>query len=94
MNQTYSVHCPNCGELAIRSNFTKQKNQTPITKTECPSCDYLMVTCSESGNVIEAYTSSTSSMSKDKDRVQATRGNLLVQSLSNKNYGNLIPFFK
>lgn len=82
MNQTYSVHCPNCGELAIRSNFIKLKNQTPITQTECPSCDYLMVTCTRSGNVIEAYTSSTSSISKDKYSGQAIRGDLLVQSLS------------
>lgn len=73
MEQTYSVRCSNCGSLAIRSHYnskgTKYTNsqQNRVIQTECPTCDYLMVMCSSSGNVIEAHSSSTSAMTrKDK----------------------------
>lgn len=46
-----SVRCPNCGSHAERHYILESK----ITRTQCPSCDYLMVTCTESGRVIEAY---------------------------------------
>lgn len=66
MNQTYSVRCPNCGDLATRSYFSsheakyKSCGENQVLQTECSGCDYLMVTCSQNGNVIEAYSSSTS----------------------------------
>ncbi|MEB3357502.1 MAG: replication restart DNA helicase PriA [Synechococcales bacterium] len=46
-----SVRCPNCGSPAERIyTFTHQ-----LTRTQCHHCDYLMVTCSQSGRVVEAY---------------------------------------
>ncbi len=64
INQT--IPCPNCGGKANRRYFIS--NETiyhrcqgdRIIQTECPECDYLLVMCSLSGSVIEAYSSSTS----------------------------------
>jgi hypothetical protein len=61
MQTTQIVRCPNCGSEAERHYFTSpdptytkcQEHQ--VTQTECPVCDYLMVMCSLTGNVIEAY---------------------------------------
>ncbi len=51
MEMVQTIHCPNCGSEAERHHlFTSQ-----LTRTQCPSCDYLMVTCSRTGRVIEAY---------------------------------------
>ncbi|GAB4535542.1 MAG: hypothetical protein Tsb0014_22590 [Pleurocapsa sp.] len=77
MEITYVVSCSNCGNLATRRYFTSNEvnhSQCPkgrVIQTECPVCDYLMVMCSLSGNVIEAYDSSTSAMTQniDRDRV-------------------------
>jgi hypothetical protein len=44
------IHCPNCGSQAERHYL-----QSSLTRTQCPHCDYLMVTCSRTGKVIEAY---------------------------------------
>ena len=51
MQITQKVHCPNCGSHAERYYFTK----TDIIRTQCPACDYLMINCSRTGKVIEAY---------------------------------------
>lgn len=48
---TQSVHCSNCGSLAERHYLLTRQ----LTRTQCPSCDYLMITCSVTGKVIEAY---------------------------------------
>lgn len=45
------IRCPNCGSFAERQYIAKQQ----FTQTQCPSCDYLMVTCAQSGRVVEAY---------------------------------------
>jgi hypothetical protein len=45
-----SIFCPNCGENGDR-HYIEQEN---LIITECPSCDYLMIT-SNLGRVIEAY---------------------------------------
>jgi DNA-directed RNA polymerase subunit RPC12/RpoP len=51
MQTIQSIRCPNCGSPAERHYLlTVQK-----TQTQCPSCDYLMITCSRTGNVVEAY---------------------------------------
>lgn len=44
------VRCPNCGSHAQR-NFLANH----ITQTQCAVCDYLMVNCSLTGKVVEAY---------------------------------------
>lgn len=46
-----TIHCPNCGSHAERIYHTK----TQITQTQCPVCDYLMINCSRTGKVVEAY---------------------------------------
>lgn len=45
------IYCPNCGNNAQRDYFTRNK----IVQTSCPTCDYLMVNCSLTGRVLEAY---------------------------------------
>lgn len=45
------IRCPNCGSEAERHYLLSSR----LTRTQCPSCDYLMVTCSRTGRVIEAY---------------------------------------
>ncbi|WP_204150549.1 replication restart DNA helicase PriA [Leptolyngbya sp. CCY15150] len=47
------IRCPNCGSLAER--FHVLGSQTLQVQTQCASCDYLMITCSQTGNVVEAY---------------------------------------
>lgn len=46
-----AIRCPNCGSPAERHHLTANQ----LIRTQCPACDYLMITCSETGNVIEAY---------------------------------------
>lgn len=53
MDITQTVHCPNCGKKAQRHYLKCSINN--ISKIECPSCDYLMVTCVDTGRVLEAY---------------------------------------
>ncbi|MEB3231801.1 MAG: replication restart DNA helicase PriA [Leptolyngbyaceae bacterium] len=47
----HAIRCPNCGGLGERHYL----EHTHLTRTQCPSCDYLMVTCARTGNVVEAY---------------------------------------
>ncbi|MGD1852246.1 MAG: hypothetical protein ACFCBU_17220 [Cyanophyceae cyanobacterium] len=52
-SHTETVHCPNCGQHAERQHIQESR----VIRTQCPSCDYLMVTCSLTARVIEAYSS-------------------------------------
>lgn len=45
------IRCPNCGRPAEREHFASRQ----VLQTQCPCCDYLLVTCSLTGRVIEAY---------------------------------------
>ncbi len=45
------VHCPNCGQLAERHYL----EQNRLMRTQCQGCDYLMITCTTTGKVVEAY---------------------------------------
>lgn len=47
----HAIRCPNCGSHAERHYLL----ETQLTRTQCPACDYLMITCSVTGNVVEAY---------------------------------------
>ena len=66
MNQTYTVRCSDCGSLALRTHSISNLEEahscpgSQTIKTECPSCDYLLVTCSVNGKVIDAHSSTTS----------------------------------
>jgi hypothetical protein len=45
------VRCPNCGSHAERHHLADDH----LTRTQCQTCDYLMITCTLTGKVIEAY---------------------------------------
>jgi transcription elongation factor Elf1 len=45
------VNCPNCGKKAYRT-YLKEQN---IVEISCQKCDYLLVSCSDTGRVVEAY---------------------------------------
>jgi hypothetical protein len=47
----HQVHCPNCGHLAERHPL----RQDQLVRTQCDNCDYLMITCTRTGQVVEAY---------------------------------------
>ena len=73
MDQTYTVPCSNCGAQAIRRHFISQATkygscpENRVIQTECPNCDYLLITCSLSGDVIEAHASSTSNFTRQQN---------------------------
>ncbi len=46
-----SIRCPNCGEIAERHHLSYLGQ----VKTQCEECDYLLVMCTRSGHVLEAY---------------------------------------
>ncbi len=50
MSAPQTVRCPNCGNIGERRYL-----HSNLVRTQCPHCDYLMVSCSETGRVIEAY---------------------------------------
>lgn len=45
------IHCPNCGSNAERHYLV----DSTLVRVLCSHCDYLMVTCSATGVVVEAY---------------------------------------
>lgn len=50
------VHCPTCGSSAERYHLL----ESSTVRTQCSTCDYLMVACAQTGRVIEAYSPSFS----------------------------------
>ncbi|MBE9012206.1 replication restart DNA helicase PriA [Pseudanabaenaceae cyanobacterium LEGE 13415] len=51
MQVIQAIRCPNCGSPAERFHIHPDQ----LTRTQCGECDYLMITCSKTGKVIEAY---------------------------------------
>lgn len=51
MQIVQKVRCPNCGSEAERHYITTRQ----LTRTQCPICDYLMISCTRTGKVVEAY---------------------------------------
>lgn len=51
MQTIQEIYCPNCGSSAERHYLLANH----ITRTQCGACDYLLITCSRTGNVVEAY---------------------------------------
>ncbi|MDF5726004.1 MAG: replication restart DNA helicase PriA [Rhizonema sp. PD37] len=51
MNTVQKIRCPNCGSHGERH----YNSHNYVTRTQCPICDYLMVSCRRTGRVIEAY---------------------------------------
>lgn len=50
-NSSHAINCSNCGRSAERHYLVKEA----LVRTQCPHCDYLMITCHRTGKVIEAY---------------------------------------
>lgn len=51
MKNRLTIRCPNCGNHAERYHYVPIQQ----THTQCSVCDYLMVTCTRTGKVLEAY---------------------------------------
>ena len=51
MKNYQRVRCPNCGSYGKRDYVPN----TTLLRTECGSCDYLMILCEDTGRVIESY---------------------------------------
>jgi len=51
MTHSQTIHCPNCGNHAVRQQIVHLN----VTETACPVCDYLMINCTSTGNVLESY---------------------------------------
>jgi hypothetical protein len=51
MQVIQNIRCPNCGSEGER-HYIAESN---IIRTQCPTCDYLLVTCSDTSKVIESY---------------------------------------
>ncbi|MDZ7967965.1 MULTISPECIES: replication restart DNA helicase PriA [unclassified Nostoc] len=51
MQTVQKIYCPNCGSQAERYYIFDSQ----LTRTQCSSCDYLMISCTRTGKVIEAY---------------------------------------
>jgi ribosomal protein S27E len=45
------IRCPNCGSEGERHYIFHSQQ----TRTQCPACDYLLVSCMRTSKVIEAY---------------------------------------
>ncbi|MDB9515155.1 replication restart DNA helicase PriA [Kamptonema animale CS-326] len=52
MQTKQAIRCPNCGSSAAERHY---HSTSQLIETKCPSCDYLMITCSRTGKVVEAY---------------------------------------
>ena len=46
-----NILCPNCGSAATRTHI----QQSDRIEVACRTCDYFLVLCNKTGNVIEAY---------------------------------------
>ncbi|OLP19490.1 replication restart DNA helicase PriA [Leptolyngbya sp. 'hensonii'] len=55
MKTVETVRCSNCGSLAER-HYLSSSN---VVRTQCEVCDYLMITCSLTGRVLESYAPGT-----------------------------------
>jgi len=51
MNTIQVIRCPNCGSPAERHYLYS----SGLIRTQCLVCDYLLITCAETGGVVEAY---------------------------------------
>ncbi len=51
MQVQQNIRCPNCGDAAERYYVLSSQ----LTRTQCNSCDYLMIMCARTGRVVEAY---------------------------------------
>lgn len=45
------IRCPNCGSHGERHHILTSR----LVRTQCPTCDYLLITDNLTGKVVEAY---------------------------------------
>lgn len=76
MQSFQKIRCPNCGSEGDRHYITESQ----ITRTQCPSCDYLMVTCSQTGRVIEAYSPGISYRRLNLRSAELSASSIRIQS--------------
>ncbi len=76
MSIIQKIYCPNCGSEGERHYITSSQ----IVRTQCPSCDYLMVTCSQTGRVIEAYAPGIDARKLSMRRPELSTGSIRLQS--------------
>jgi ribosomal protein S27E len=50
--QVMRVHCPNCGDRRCEKIDILDRS---LRRIQCDRCDYLLITCTETYRVIEAY---------------------------------------
>jgi transposase-like protein len=50
--QVTRIHCPNCGNCHCERINVLDRS---IQRIECINCDYLLITCTRTHQVIEAY---------------------------------------
>ncbi|MGK7928931.1 MAG: hypothetical protein AB4290_27455 [Spirulina sp.] len=74
-----AIRCPNCGSMARRyfwidgRAFSQSSKNSSLTRTECLICDYFLVTCSQTGNVVEYYAPGTNMESDRKDLLETKK---------------------
>lgn len=51
MQTLQAIRCPNCGNLAERYYFVQREE----SQTQCPFCDYFMLSSVRTGKVLEAH---------------------------------------
>jgi hypothetical protein len=44
------ICCPNCGSREAERHYVAE-----LIRTQCPDCDYLLITCATTAKVVEAY---------------------------------------
>jgi hypothetical protein len=44
------ICCPNCGSREAERHYVAE-----LIRTQCPDCDYLLITCAATAKVVEAY---------------------------------------
>jgi hypothetical protein len=49
---SHHICCSNCGSDRAERHYIQD---IELIRTQCPACDYLLVTCAATGRVIESY---------------------------------------
>ncbi len=49
---THQIYCSNCGSDHAERHYIPDLE---LIRSQCPACDYLLVTCAATGRVVESY---------------------------------------
>jgi hypothetical protein len=50
--KNHHIYCSNCGSDRAERHYIADLE---LVRSQCPVCDYLLVTCAATGRVVEAY---------------------------------------